>query len=61
MGHVHPEVSGFGVYDELDHPTPERMDMINAWDDTPAVLDHHYFRWNAQQVRRVFFLLEAIS
>jgi len=36
IGHVHPEISGFGATGTTGGP-------INAWDNTPDQFDNHYF------------------
>ena len=45
LGHMHIEVSGYGFVD--DRVLPE---ALNAWDDTPAVLDNDYYVQLLKQV-----------
>lgn len=54
LGHMHIAVSGYGFVD--DRVLPE---ALNAWDDTPAVLDNDYYVQLLKQVR--FVLLIAPS
>ena len=46
LGHMHIDVSGYGFVD--DRVLPE---ALNAWDDTPAVLDNDYYVQLLKQVR----------
>ena len=42
LGHVHPEVSGYGV--EATPTLPNVDIQTNAWDSTPQTLDNEYFK-----------------
>lgn len=39
LGHTHVEVSGYGFPDS----NSADPDLLNAWDNTPDVLDHDFF------------------